>query len=118
MPYNEKLTDRIREALVDERKVVEKKMFRGMCFMVNKKMCVCVSKDEMMCRIDPEKQEDVMEKNGCRPMMRNGKPIKGFVYVNEVGYKSKKDFNYWIGLCLEYNMKAKATKKSNREKKP
>ena len=111
MPYNEKLADRIREALVDARKVEEKKMFRGVCFMVNKKMCVCVGENEVMCRIDPEKYEEALEKNGCRPMMRNNKPIKGYVYVDEQGYQNKKDFHYWIGLCLEFNKKAKASKK-------
>src|SRR5687768_13241112 len=105
MPYNEKLADRIREALADIRKVEEKKMFRGLCFMVNGKMCVCVSHDEMMCRIDHTLFEDALEKNGCRAMMRNGKPIKGYIYVSEEGYKSKKDFDYWIGLCLAFNKK-------------
>lgn len=34
MPYNEKLVDRIREALQHLPKVEEKKMFRGVTFMV------------------------------------------------------------------------------------
>ncbi len=33
--------------------VEEKKMFRGMTFMVDGKMCVSVGDDEIMCRIDP-----------------------------------------------------------------
>ena len=48
MAYNEKLVDRIREALAHHPKVEEKKMFRGVTFMVDEKMCVCVSGDEMM----------------------------------------------------------------------
>ncbi len=39
MPYNEKLAGRIREALQHLPKVEEKKMFRGVTFMVNDK-CV------------------------------------------------------------------------------
>jgi len=109
--YNEKLVDRIREALADIRRVKEKKMFRGLCFMVNGKMCVCVSHDEMMCRIDPEKSDDLLETNGCRPMMRNDKMIRGYIYVSEERYKSRKDFMYWIELCLAFNKKVKAVKK-------
>ncbi|HEX5168970.1 MAG TPA: TfoX/Sxy family protein [Cyclobacteriaceae bacterium] len=115
MPYNEKLADRIREALSDQRKVEEKKMFRGMCFMVNGKMCVCVSADEMMCRIDPELYESLMEKNGVRPMIHNGKTMRGFIYVSEEAMKSKKEFDFWIGLSLEYNKKAKASKKPDKK---
>ena len=68
MAYNEKLADRIREALVNVPKVEEKLMFGGVCFMVNGKMCTGVVKDEMMCRIDPAMDEIVLEKNGCRRM--------------------------------------------------
>ncbi len=111
MPYDEKLADRIREALTGQRKIEEKKMFRGMCFMVNGKMCVCVSADDMMCRVDPELYESLMERNGVRPMIHNGKTMKGFLYVSQDVIKSKKDFDYWIELSLEFNKKAKASKK-------
>ena len=53
MAFDEKLSDRIRAALVKIPKVEEKYMFGGVCYMVNGKMCVGVVKDEMMCRIDP-----------------------------------------------------------------
>lgn len=62
MAYNETLAIRIREALSEERNLEEKKMFRGMCFMLNDKMCVCVGNDEIMCRIDPIIFESVLEK--------------------------------------------------------
>jgi TfoX/Sxy family transcriptional regulator of competence genes len=110
MPYNEKLADRIREVLTDQKKVEEKTMFRGMCFMVNGKMCICVSGDEIMCRIDPEIYEEAIERDGCRAMVRNGKPIKGYIYVNEDYIKTKKNLDYWINLCLVYNKKAKPAK--------
>jgi TfoX/Sxy family transcriptional regulator of competence genes len=111
MPYDEKLVERIREALVNVRKVEEKKMFRGICFMVNGKMCVCAGGDEMMCRVGPENFEAALERNGCRPMIHNGRTMKGFVFVSPEGMKSKKDFDYWINLSLEFNKKAKASKK-------
>ena len=94
--------------------VEEKYMFGGVCFMVNDKMCVGVVKDEMMCRINPTLEDEVLEKNGCRPMDFSGKSMKGFVYVSEDGMKKKKDFEYWIGLCLEYNTIAKASKKKKK----
>jgi TfoX/Sxy family transcriptional regulator of competence genes len=111
MAYNEKLADRIREELVDIRKVEEKQMMGGLAFMVNDKMCVGVWKDEMMCRIDPDIREEALSKTGCRVMDITGKPMKGFVLVDESGMRSKKDFDYWISLCLQFNKKAKSSKK-------
>ncbi len=114
MAYNEKIADRIREAIMDLPKVEEKFMFGGVCFMVNDKMCVGVVKDEMMCRIDPTLEDEVLEKNGCRPMDFTGRSMKGYVYVSEEGMKKKKDFEYWIDLCLAYNVIAKASKKKKK----
>jgi TfoX/Sxy family transcriptional regulator of competence genes len=117
MAYNIKLADRIREALVETPEVEEKQMFGGICFMVNDKMCCGVVKDDMMCRIDPEKEPEALEKNGCRPMDFTGRPMKGYVYVSEEGMKTKKDLGYWIGLCLDYNKVAKSSKKPRKKLK-
>lgn len=115
MAYNEKLADRIREAIAHLPKVEEKKMFRGLTFMVNSKMCVCVSGEEMMCRFDPALQDTVAEKNGFRSMIMKGREYKGFGYINDEGIKSKKDFDYWIGLCLDFNKRAKTSKKKKKK---
>jgi TfoX/Sxy family transcriptional regulator of competence genes len=117
MAYNEKLADRVRESLASYR-VVEKKMFRGLCFMVNKKMCICVSGDDLMCRIGPDIFSEAIERNGTRPMMRNGKPINGYLYVSEEGFKAKKDFDYWVTACLSFNKDAKASGKTKVKANP
>jgi len=112
MPYSEKIAERLREALCSVPKVEEKKMFGGICFMVNGKMCIGIIGDEMMCRLDPALSEIVLEKKGCREMDFTGQPMKGYVYVSEEGMKTKKDFEYWIALALEFNKTAKAAKKA------
>jgi TfoX/Sxy family transcriptional regulator of competence genes len=111
MAYDEKLNDRLREAMAKLSNVEEKHMFGGTCFMLNGKMCVGVVKDEMMCRIGPAVYEEALEKAGCREMIFTGKPMKGYVFVSEEGMKTKKEFDYWVDLCLAFNDKAKASKK-------
>lgn len=115
MPYDTKLADRIREHLVQipGLKIEEKQMFSGLAFLVNDKMCVNVSDENLMCRFDPELQEEVAEKSGYQPMIMKGKELNGYCYVEPVGFMSKKDFEYWINLCLEFNERAK----SSRQKK-
>lgn len=114
MGVDVKLVDRIREALVAQKRVEEKTMFQGMCFMVDDKMCVCVRDDEMMCRVGPEKYEKVLERNGAGPMIHGGRTMKGFVFVSPEGYMDKKDFDYWIKLCLEFNKIANPSKKKKK----
>ncbi|HSY77339.1 MAG TPA: TfoX/Sxy family protein [Bacteroidia bacterium] len=115
MAYNEKLADRVRESLVTVKKVEEKNMFGGVCFMVDGKMCIGVVDDEMMCRIDPNMDEIVLKKRGCRQMDFTGKPMKGYVFVGGEGMKTKDTYEYWINLCLEFNSRAKASKKKPKK---
>ncbi len=117
MAFDEILVDRIRESLVAVGNVEEKNMFGGVCFMVNGKMCIGVVKDEMMCRIDPKMDEIVLEKIGCRPMDFTGKPMKGYVFISAEGMKTREAFEYWINLSLEFNSKAKASKKKLKKSK-
>ncbi len=116
MAYDSKLADRIREYLVrfPERKVEEKQMFRGLAFMVNDKLCVCVSGENLMCRFDPEIHGEVAEKDSFQPMIMKGKELKGYCYIDPAGLKSKKEFQYWVDLCMEFNDRAKSSKKKRK----
>lgn len=111
MAYNQKLASRIRERLADVKRTNEKEMMGGLTFMVNGKMCIGIIKDEMMCRIDPEIQEAALSRTGCRIMDFTGRPMRGYVMVEEIGMRSKKDFEYWIDLSLGFNKKAKSSKR-------
>jgi len=112
MAYDEQLANRVRELIAEtHRNIEEKKMFGGLCFMVNDKMCVGVEKERLMLRIDPEKYDEVIEKDGCRPMDFTGKPMKGFVFVDKDVLRTQKQLQYWINLALEYNKMAKPSKK-------
>ena len=118
MPYNEKLADRTRAFIaLTYKKVEEKKMFGGLCFMVNDKMCVGVENERMMLRIDPAKYEEVMEMEGCRPMDFTGKVMKGFVFVDANVLNTKRKLEYWLNLALEYHAIAKVSKKKRSNDK-
>ena|SRR5690242_9516988 len=111
MPYSEKLADRIRIALMDVPKVEEKKMFRGLTFMVDDKMCISVGPDRIMCRVDPEMHDQLLEEKPCRAMIMKGREYKGYILVNEEDVAKKKELDFWIKQCLDFNARAKSSKK-------
>ena len=116
MPYNEKLADRVREIIaLTNKKVEEKKMFGGLCFMVDDKMCVGVESERMMVRLDPAVFDEAIEKEGCGPMDFTGKVMKGFVFVDVDVLKTKKQLDYWMELALEYNKISKASRRKNKK---
>ncbi len=116
MAYDENLANRIRERLVNLPSIEEKEMMGGLAFMVNDKMCVGVYHDEMMCRIDPEFHETAVEMTGCRTMDFTKRPMRGWVLIDNSGIRTPKEFDYWINLALEFNTKAKSSKKKTRNR--
>jgi len=118
MPYNEETVQRIREYFVEKNVLFsEKKMFSGVCFMVNNKMCCAThidknnGEDMLMCRIGTDAYDEALESNYVSPMQFTGKEMKGYVYVFEDGFKTQKDLKRWLQLCLDFNPFAKASKK-------
>ncbi len=116
MAYDTLLADLVREHLeeIGGLQIEEKKMFSGLAFLVNGKMCINISGDNLMCRFDPAMQAEVAERNGFRSMIMKGKEMNGFCYVEPAGFANEKDFQYWLNLCLVFNDKAK---KSGKKKK-
>ncbi len=64
-----------------------------------------------MARIDPEIYDEALSKPGCHEMNFTGRPMKGFVQVEPEGIDMDDELEHWINLCLEFNPKAKSSKK-------
>ncbi|MCT4624773.1 MAG: TfoX/Sxy family protein [Schleiferiaceae bacterium] len=104
MAFDEYLGERIAQNL-NQRKVLfeEKKMFGGLAFMINGKMCVGIVKNEMMARIGPDAMDEALKMEGCRIMDFTGRPMKGYVFISQDGIDSEENLNYFIELALKFN---------------
>lgn len=112
MAYDEFLEDRIQRILYEKNVLFsKKKMMGGLTFMVNDKMCVGIVRDTLMARIDPDMYQEALKKKGSRGMDFTGRPMKGFIFVDPIGIDMEEDLEYWIQLALEYNPKAKRSRK-------
>jgi hypothetical protein len=117
MTYDTNLADSVREYLAEIPgiDIEEKEMFNVLNFIVNGKTCVCVSEENLMLRFDPSRQEELSEKDGYETMLMKGKEYKGYCYINPVGFKDRKDFEFFLNLCLDYNKVAKSSKKLKKK---
>lgn len=118
MAYNENTAQRIREILQQKNAgFYEKKMFSGVCFMVDDKMCCGThidkksGEDVLLCRIGDEAYANAILTDGVIAMEMAGKAVKGYVFVTENAHRSHKDLSYWLQLCLDFNPLAKSSKK-------
>ena len=102
MAYDEGVAQRVREALIDQSDVVEKKMFGGLAFMVRGHMCCGVVGGELMVRVGPEGYEGALSQKHARQMDFTGKPMKGFVYVAPAGFEDDGDLKSWVDRALGF----------------
>ncbi len=115
MTYNEKLADAVREIIsLTHFNVEAKKMFGGLCFMVNDKMCIGVEIEQLMVRLNPDIYYEVMEHEGFKLMDFNGKVMKCYVFVDANVLSTKKKLKYGVAPALEFNKTAKASKKKKK----
>lgn len=112
MAYDQHLAERISQNLkASGIPFEEKKMMGGLCYLVDGKMTVGIVKDQLMARIDPGIYQEALTKTGVKEMDFTGRPMKGYVFVTPEGIDLDDDLAYWIRLAIEFNPKAKASKK-------
>jgi len=89
----------------------EKKMFGGLCFLVNGNMCCGVAKDTFMVRVGPEAYDEALALPHAREMDFTGKPLKGMVYVDSEGVSEDSELAAWVDRGLAFAGKLPPKKK-------
>jgi len=100
--YDEKLADRIRQALGRRKGLTERKMFGGIAFMVGGNMCCGVVKRDLMVRVGPDQYERLLGEPGARPMDFTGRPMKGMLYVDGGALANAKTLTKWVDRGADY----------------
>lgn len=101
MVYNEQLASKIRALVATRKGWTEKKMFGGIAFMFNGKMCCGVIKDDLLVRVGPEQNDKALSLPNSRPMDFTGKPMKGFIYVDSKGWSKEDSLKKWVDMGID-----------------
>lgn len=116
MAYNEILAERILTVLDNKNIPFEqKKMFGGLCILVDDKMCIGVIKDDLMARVGEEAELKHQHDEGVRPMDFTKKRMKGYLYVNNTALVREDELELWVDRCLDFNPRAKSSKKKSKK---
>lgn len=95
MAYDESLADRIRELMLGDPGLSERKMFGGIAFMLDGHMCCGIVGEELMLRLGADGADKALERPHVRPMDFTGRPMSTMVYVEPGGLKGKA-LDRWI----------------------
>lgn len=101
MAYDPPLAEMMREALAGRDGITEKKMFGGICWMLNGNMLCGVGKGQFMFRVGKEREAMALARPGARPMDITGRPMPGIAWV-DAGAAIEAGLESWIGLAAEF----------------
>jgi len=96
MPYNDDLANRVRAALGSLSGLTEK-ISGGLALMLNGKIFVGVTNDDLMVRVGTKEHESLLALPHARQMDFTGRPINGFVFVGLEGTEKAESLEEWMG---------------------
>lgn len=102
MPYDELLAVRIQAVLSNQSELQEKKMFGGVCFMLNGNMACGVIKNDLIVRVGPENHVAALSRPHAHPFDFTGKPMVGWVTVSGAGVATEEDLKDWLRLGVDF----------------
>ena len=102
MAYDDHLVSRIRKALGKTPGITEKKMFGGVAFLRHGLMFVGVSESTLMARVGKPLHEESLAREHVRVMDFTGKPMAGYVFIDEPGTSTDEALRFWLKRCLDF----------------
>lgn len=101
-PDDSALVERIRGILKRRKGISEKKMFGGVCFMLNGNMCVGPWKGALVVRLEKEKHEETQSEPHVMPMDITGKVMKGWALIEPDGIESDQELKAWVDRAVKF----------------
>lgn len=117
MPYEIFLEQKIEEIASQWNGLEKKRMFGGICYLLNGNMCFGIFKDYLIVRMAADlAARKLLEKN-VREFDITGKPMKGWVMIEKGSWKNKDELVKWldIGKSFAMSLPAKQKKKKTLE---
>lgn len=120
MPYDEALSARIRETLRERSDITERKMFGGVAFLCDGRMCCGVAGPDLVVRVVESEMPRALARPHVRPMDLTGRPLRGFVFVSPDGCRTNHALEKWVGEGLRFVQQhyAGAAKRESSDARP
>jgi len=104
MAANEVLAERMRDILAERENIEERRMFGGLCFLMNGNMLCGVSGsggDRFMFRVGKALEAEALERPGAAPMDFTGRKMGGLVWVDP-DEAIKSGLDDWVDLAVQF----------------
>jgi hypothetical protein len=117
MPYSTTLEDKIEDITLSWDGLEKKKMFGGICYLINGNMSFGVWKDYLIVRMGPDLAAEKLNNKYVREFDITGKPMKGWVMVEKGSWNKRDELTGWldIGKSFALSLPKKPPKRKSLE---
>ena len=102
MPYDPIIEERISELTDNWQALDKKKMFGGICYLLNGNMCFGIYKEFIIIRAGQELADSMLEQPNIRPFDITGKSMKGWFVVGPEGYDNDEKMLQFLRMGREF----------------
>ncbi len=102
MAFDIGLAQILRDDLIDIAGIREKKMFGGLCFLLNGNMLCGVHKNGLMYRVGPKNHDAALKIDGARDIMFTGRKMAGFVDIDDDYVENDVSRTMWLTMALSF----------------
>jgi TfoX/Sxy family transcriptional regulator of competence genes len=103
MAYDEDLANRLRELVLPEEGVTERRMFGGLAFLINRNMSVSASgQGGLLVRVEPGETTALLSKPHAQPFEMRGRVMEGWLRVDPDGLRTKRQLERWTARAVAY----------------
>jgi len=103
MAFDDDLAARVRAMLTRTKKIEEKKMFGGLCFLLNGKLLVGVMKDMLLVRLGSDQRDEVIPEDHVREFKIPGRgAMKGWVVMDLEGIEDDEQLHDWVQRAVKF----------------
>lgn len=102
MVYDEKLDARLEKIIFQWKNTGKKKMFGGICYLVNGNMVGGVYNDSIFLRLGEKNANKALKLPYFSPFDVTGRPMKGWVMAAQNAFENDEDLISWLEKAKEF----------------
>ena len=102
MAYSAELDARVMRIIAKWQNTDSKKMFGGVCYLLNGNMVCGVNKDSVILRLGEEGAIEALGRKNVRTFDMTGRAMKGWVMVDRPGIATDEALEQWVGSAKQF----------------
>jgi len=114
MAFNPEIETRVQKIVSRWKNTSNRKMFGGVCHLLNGNMFCGVLQDYVILRLGETAAGSALAQPHIRPFDITGRPMKGWVMVESEGFRTDDELRSWLDRARDF-VKAMPAKSSSRK---